>query len=1338
MRMRIVRNRQAKGIAALGPHSITRDARRTVPGGPWIGVLALMVVCALAATGLAQRRFAVQVEAFRADVPVRVLRSAVKADVAADSAEGDDDSEQKFPGGAPLKTDPELERLLKRAEEFALDERYDLAVILWQKVLDDTGDTLVTRDGRMYTSLSEEVEGTIAKLPPDGLRVYRVSADGEAKAVLAQGKGDGEEEALAEVVRRYFLSSVGDDAAYRLGCMALDRHDFVGASRLFSKILEEHPDPNITQGQVLLRLAVAAAHVGDRPTALQFVALAEKAPGIRVPDEAVEAVRKDIEQTAGDSVAAGSGTGQWLMSLGSPSRRGHMQSLPPEVTHSTLTELWTNEFLTSYSGTITTQQYGRVLVRRGGNVPVNVSASPEQLINRWRENGWMPAGQLLVADGRVYCKTADDLVCWDTREVAEKAAEDVRPAWRTAWVNSFQLDPTTEMYINMGIAANLGNRPMSLPELMYFGDRVHQSMSIWQGVVYNIEGARSSRGSQAGGQQVAQQRQFNYGVVPRRSRRNWLAAYDARTGKVKWYKGASDNEALGDAEIGFLAAPVPYGNLLLLPVTDSGTIWMQARSQDTGDLVWKTYLCDEPAGGCSPWSPVGVAVEGRDAYVLCGAGVVFALDAVSGSIRYAVRYERSGKDNPLMKQYGYGAGGMLDLSGWDEDVVIPYGRALVVMASDNDRLFALDRRTGELLWDSPRTPFEHSAGYCLGVVGRGLFVGGGNVVRRYDIVSGRLLWEREFEQSYGRGALTEDAVYLPVRDSVAKLDLETGKIAEQVGVSLTSGAPVGNLYSDGEKLWVLAGDRVHALTNLEHRMKLLEGRIADRQSSAYFERMLLLAKLERMDEAVSDLLSGYALVRENGEPHEALQALLSGMSEIHLATAQPATALNILADEFLDPRSAEALKDKNLTTKRNEVAIGALRTIRQQKPVGSVAAVLKYAPLLQEGYQVAAARRAVLDVASVADTVALRWALRGDSPSLQIVAAAALAKVAPETAAEPLAALLGSADESVKLEGARGLANLGSRAALPAFLELMASEEIPIRSAAGQALRNYTGQELPYDAYEADKAKRAEQLKPWRAWVAAEGAGAELIFPLPESKPLLGRTLIAYYNQSLVVELDAEGKERWRMQVPNPWACQGLPNGHRVFALYGQNKVIEYDDQGNEVWSKDGLPGQPFSIQRLESGNTLVACSNSNKVVEIDPEGNVDWEATVANRPMDARRLENGNTLVALSNDNKVVEVDPSGKVVHEISNMNGPVSASRLENGNTLVTQMNTGQVVEVDREGKIVWSATGLPQPYEAQRLPNGNTLVAAQNAVLEFDSKGKVVWQHDGNLASGVSRY
>src|SRR4029453_8301877 len=108
--------------------------------------------------------------------------------------------EKDFPGGAALKTDPEQQRLLQRAEQCVADGRLDLAAVLWQKVLDEAGDTLMTRDGRLYTSLAEEVEQTLARLPKAALETYRISADGEAQALLAAAGASGEEEALAQVV----------------------------------------------------------------------------------------------------------------------------------------------------------------------------------------------------------------------------------------------------------------------------------------------------------------------------------------------------------------------------------------------------------------------------------------------------------------------------------------------------------------------------------------------------------------------------------------------------------------------------------------------------------------------------------------------------------------------------------------------------------------------------------------------------------------------------------------------------------------------------------------------------------------------------------------------------------------------------------------------------------------------------------------------------------------------------------------------------------------------------------------------------------------------------------
>src|SRR5690606_23796880 len=123
---------------------------------------------------------------------------------------------------------------------------YDLAMVLWQKVLDDSTDTVMTRDAwadqslshkyRKYKSVATEVERTLAALPEAPLKLYRIKADGEAQAILAAAAPDKRETALAEIVRRYFLSSLGDDAALELAALQLDRLDFIGASRLLAKV----------------------------------------------------------------------------------------------------------------------------------------------------------------------------------------------------------------------------------------------------------------------------------------------------------------------------------------------------------------------------------------------------------------------------------------------------------------------------------------------------------------------------------------------------------------------------------------------------------------------------------------------------------------------------------------------------------------------------------------------------------------------------------------------------------------------------------------------------------------------------------------------------------------------------------------------------------------------------------------------------------------------------------------------------------------------------------------------------------------------------------------------
>ncbi len=1266
-------------------------------------------------------------------------KKAKDADDAADEMQ--QKAEKEFPGGAALKTDPEQQRLLKRAEQCVADGRLDLAAVLWQKVLDEAGDTLMTRDGRTYTSLAEEVERMLSSADPLALKTYRIAADGEAQAVLAKAAPDREEEALSIVVRRYFLSSSGDEAAFKLGCYALDRHDFVGASRLFAKILERHPDPTVPRGEIMLRLAVAAAHVGDIPTAKAALEAIPQMPGPKPTNDSIDLVEQDATEAAKTAALVSVASQNWHMMLGNPSRSGRMKELPSDVTTKTLSELWTQEFSLLLENAMNQNgMMSPMVMVRSGRVRQNAQTQPvsrEQLISQWKQNKWNPTSQLLFDNGKVYIKTNEDIACFSASGNTEK------PVWRSVWLNQYDMDSMTSQLIMManayGMQMPTTSRPRTLPEVIMFGDRIHQAMSISNGTIYSIEGKRVSKETgPTGGPAVP--RPFQWNVQPRRSRSNFLAAYEASNGKAKWHRSASDEDKEGSQDVGFMSAPVPYGNLLLVPITDGGTIWLYGLDSKDGSTVWKAYLCDEPASGANPWSAVGISVDGRDAYILPGTGVVFAIDAVSGAIRWAVRYKRNEKDNVTTRNFN----GMIskDVEGWDDDVVIPYGKDLIVLASDSNEMMWLDRRTGGTTNNgNKRTPSGSSSNYVLGTKGRKLFVAGRNVIRCFDLINSKLIWEKDLEDSLGRGVLTEDAIYIPVKNSVMKLDLEKGRDQGQVGVQLTTEDPVGNLFSDGEKLWVAGAGRVYAMTNLDHRMAILAEKIAAGDGEAQLNRMRLYLKEKKFEETLADLKGAYQLFKASLTPDQAADKFFAALAELRLAQENPALVLELLAEEYVKSPSIPQL-GKEMVARRNDLLSSSLSVIRLKKKKGLTSQVLGIASLLEPEYlQHAAAQSLDITLRGEEDLPPLQEAVAGGNVTAQLISVGALAKADPKGTKETLTKLLEAKDDRLKLAAARALTNAGERSTLAVFVKLMESENSRVRVRAHQSLRSLSSQQIVFSS-EGKPEERAKAIDAWKAWLEKDGMAAKLTLPLSETDVPLGRMLITSHVHSLIIELDANHKERWRMQVAsgNPWGCQGLPNGNRLIAITSQAAVVEYNEEGKEVWKKDRLPSTPYGVQRLSNGNTLIACADTNQVLEVAPDGSTSTFAQ-AGRPMCAQRLENGNTLIALQTTHRVVEVDKDNKVVWEARNMNGPCSATRLENGNTLVVQMYAGQVVELDATGKsTVWSAqVPLVSPCSAQRLPNGNTLIADNNGVVEVDPSGKEIrWKHVQNNTSCVSQF
>jgi hypothetical protein len=83
-----------------------------------------------------------------------------------------------------------------------------------------------------------------------------------------------------------------------------------------------------------------------------------------------------------------------------------------------------------------------------------------------------------------------------------------------------------------------------------------------------------------------------------------------------------------------------------------------------------------------------------------------------------------------------------------------------------------------------------------------------------------MLWEKVFPRGYGRGALTADGIYVPSGlDKVIKFRLSDGEQEDESGVVLMDNQPVGNLFSNGKRLYSLGLRQVCSLGEVNVELK---------------------------------------------------------------------------------------------------------------------------------------------------------------------------------------------------------------------------------------------------------------------------------------------------------------------------------------------------------------------------------------------------------------------------------------------------------------------------------------------------------------------------------------
>ena len=137
--------------------------------------------------------------------------------------------------------------------------------------------------------------------------------------------------------------------------------------------------------------------------------------------------------------------------------------------------------------------------------------------------------------------------------------------------------------------------------------------------------------------------------------------------------------------------------------------------------------------------------------------------------------------------------------------------------------------------------------------------------------------------------------------------------------------------------------------------------------------------------------------------------------------------------------------------------------------------------------------------------------------------------------------------------------------------------------------------------------------------------------------------------QAILMRLD--GTIQKRLPIPAKYKhhhgqlgnVYALDNKHYLAQLWGEGTALEVDANGKEVWryqvpqaGKGRYPaGTIQDLLRLDNGNTLLACGTQARLLEVNRSGEIVWEFTGADHPelnftnaCNLQKLKDGSILV--------------------------------------------------------------------------------------------------------------
>jgi outer membrane protein assembly factor BamB/DNA-binding SARP family transcriptional activator len=667
------------------------------------------------------------------------------------SANSDDPSDNIF-----LPPDRRTLQKLSQAKELIAKERYGEAVQNLGAILEGPEDYFFQPqiNKPLHRSLKAEAQHLIGQMPRKGRELYELEFGAKAKRLLEEAAAAGDAQGLAEVSRRFFHTRAGYEATFLLGLDHLDHGRPLAGALTLQRLADSAEASDQFEPALSLAMATGWLQSGAPDKAREALLtlrrnhpqLAMKAADGKVTllnngDEALDWLIKLVGTGQVSELAE---SDRWLMFRGNPQRNAIASGSAP-----LLNLCWQSPATDDPLMEEVMRQTRRGILERGLAV--------------------LPCSHPLAVDDVVLIRAYKNLQALDFasgKRLWEVPVDDLPENSAAAGDN----DPNVQASV---MAVLLSHRALN--------DTTFGTLSSDGRLVFAIE----ELGSEQDMDSVRRGINFNNFTINKASNR--LAAYDIRTGKLKWQSGGeAEDYGVRLADTFFLGPPLPLMGQLYVLAEMKGEIRLLVLDATNGNLSWSQQLLAVMEQNSQQIPPIrrmsGISPSYADGILVCptSTGALVAVELATRSLLWGYRYARDMQSDQMerMPISVYGDAGLSANRAVDASVCIADGRVLVTPI-DSDSLHCLNLIDGELRWKYKRQDDMYTACVHQGKV----VLAGRHQVQAIRLADGNPGWEGrvislpERVMPSGRGFMSGDRYFLPLDSAeVATIDLAEGKI----------------------------------------------------------------------------------------------------------------------------------------------------------------------------------------------------------------------------------------------------------------------------------------------------------------------------------------------------------------------------------------------------------------------------------------------------------------------------------------------------------------------------------------------------------------------------------